>query len=69
MYKEDLALNNLQCLICHKTKLNQTENHERHVTSRHVTFDVLLSNFFHLSSIPFAKQRLSTDKNDFYDSS
>ena len=20
MYKEDLALNNLQCLICHKTK-------------------------------------------------
>ena len=24
MYKEDLALNNLQWLICHKTKLNQT---------------------------------------------
>ena len=23
MYKEDLALNNLQWLICHKTKLNQ----------------------------------------------
>ena len=24
-YKEDLALNNLQWLICHKTQLNQTE--------------------------------------------
>ena len=24
MYKEDLALNNLQCLICLKTKPNQT---------------------------------------------
>ena len=24
MYKEDLALNNLQGLICHKTKPNQT---------------------------------------------
>ena len=23
MYKKDLALNNLQWLICHKTKLNQ----------------------------------------------
>ena len=22
MYKKDLALNNLQCLICHKTKPN-----------------------------------------------
>ena len=22
MYKQDLALNNLQCLICHKTKPN-----------------------------------------------
>ena len=24
MHEEDLALNNLQWLICHKTKLNQT---------------------------------------------
>ena len=24
MYRMDLALNNLQYLICHKTKLNQT---------------------------------------------
>ena len=23
MYKEDLTLNNLQCLICHKTQPNQ----------------------------------------------
>ena len=23
MYKEDLALNNQQCLICYKTQLNQ----------------------------------------------
>ena len=26
MYKEDLALNNLQWLVCHKTKLNQIVN-------------------------------------------
>ena len=25
MYKEDLALNNLQQLICHKTQWNQTK--------------------------------------------
>ena len=25
MYKEDLTLNNLQWLICHKTKQNQTK--------------------------------------------
>ena len=25
MYREDLALNNLQWLICHKTKRNQTK--------------------------------------------
>ena len=25
MYKEDLALNNLQWLVCHKTKPNQTK--------------------------------------------
>ena len=25
MYKEDLALNNLQWLICHKTQSNQTK--------------------------------------------
>ena len=25
MYKSDLALNNLQWLICHQTKLNQTK--------------------------------------------
>ena len=24
MYKQDLVLNNLQCLICHKTKPNET---------------------------------------------
>ena len=28
MYKKDLALNNLQCLICHKTKLNKNKNAE-----------------------------------------
>ena len=37
MYKMDLALNNLQWLICHKTKRNQTNNNpsylELHVTS------------------------------------
>ena len=25
-YKEDLALNNLQWLMCHKTKQNKTKN-------------------------------------------
>ena len=29
MYKEDLALNNLQWLICHKTQLNQTKFAEK----------------------------------------
>ena len=27
MYKEDLALNNLQVLICHKTQPNQTKSY------------------------------------------
>ena len=27
MYKEDLALNDLQWLICHKTKPNQTKSY------------------------------------------
>ena len=27
MYKEDVALNNLQWLICHKTKPNQTKSY------------------------------------------
>ena len=27
MYKEDLALNNQQWLICYKTKLNQTKSY------------------------------------------
>ena len=27
MYKEDLALNNLQWLTCHKTKANQTKSY------------------------------------------
>ena len=29
MYKENLALNNLQWLICHKTKANQ--NYKKHI--------------------------------------
>ena len=29
MYVEDLALNNLQCLICHKNKPNQTKKNDR----------------------------------------
>ena len=34
MYKEDLALNNLQCLICHKTQLNQ--NKDLYLTSLNI---------------------------------
>ena len=29
MYKPDLALNNLQCLACHKTKPNQSYVREK----------------------------------------
>ena len=42
MYKQDLVLNNLQWLICHKTKPNQTLPKEYHSTSlnssRAITF-------------------------------
>ena len=31
MYKKDLPLNNLQGLICHKTKPNQTHHHHHHI--------------------------------------
>ena len=32
MYKKDLALNNLQWLICHKTQPNQTKIHRLHLS-------------------------------------
>ena len=35
MYKIDLALNNLQWLMCHKTKPNQT-------TSKHINILIIL---------------------------
>ena len=38
MYKQDLALNDLQWLICHKTQPNQTNFHS------FVGFQVFLSN-------------------------
>ena len=31
MYKEDIALNNLQCLMCHKTKPSQTNETSIHL--------------------------------------
>ena len=33
MYKQDLALNNLQWLICHKTKPNCTKQEEKTIVS------------------------------------
>ena len=41
MYEEDLALNNLQCLICHKTKPNQTKSY---VFNIYVKKDLALNN-------------------------
>ena len=52
MYKKDLALNNLQWLICHKTQPNQIiyipyislkrilyySHNQRHVRNRHIMF-------------------------------
>ena len=35
MYKEDLALNNLQWLICHKTEPNQAINNLRRLSLLH----------------------------------
>ena len=40
MYKEDLALNNLQWLICHKTKQNQTKPNLR-IMCMYLTFCIL----------------------------
>ena len=37
MSKQDLALNNLQWLICHKTKPNQTE----HTYKMHMVLQIL----------------------------
>ena len=37
MYKKDLVLNNLWGLICHKTKLNQT-NHSKFVAEKKLNF-------------------------------
>ena len=34
IYKPDLTLNNLQCLICHKTKPNQS-NERSHDDDKH----------------------------------
>ena len=34
MYKEDLALNNLQWLTCHKTQPNQSKQNKNEKTSR-----------------------------------
>ena len=31
MYKEDLALNNLQWLICHKTKVNKKFQYKKYI--------------------------------------
>ena len=39
MYKEDLALNNLQWLICHKTKPQQTNS--GHISCIHAKFHCL----------------------------
>ena len=44
MYKEDLALNNLQWLICHKTQPNQTKQNQI-VDNAQNTFSFPLNGF------------------------
>ena len=43
MYKKDLALSNLQCLICHKTQPNQTKPNHIHLIDTYQK-DLALSN-------------------------
>ena len=68
MYKEDLASNNQQCLICHNTKPNQTKpnpkiNHTNLVFKARETTEsygcdifILITNFFkhggHIFCVP-----------------
>ena len=44
MYKEDLALNNLQWLICHKTKPNIKKCEVLHIGSKNIKVDYNLRN-------------------------
>ena len=44
MYKEDLALNNQQWLVCHKTKPNQTKIKQTNDLHIFVLFQGFLSN-------------------------
>ena len=48
MYKEDLTLNNLQWLICHKTKPNQTKLNQ--ILLRNATKSGLFFNIFLLAA-------------------
>ena len=43
MYKKDLALNNLQWSICHKTKPNQTKKQNKAIFSDNELMQLLLT--------------------------
>ena len=57
MYKEDLALNNLQWLICHKIKPNQTMNYSK-ASSLDLAITPRLENFGY-SNLPVSEQDLT----------
>ena len=46
MYKEDLALNNQQWLICHKTQQNQIYIGYL-IQSKRIKFDLLFNSYFY----------------------
>ena len=53
MYKEDLALNNLQWLICHKTQLNQFNKGIRRNVCVYARIYMLTCFFVHISPEKF----------------
>ena len=57
MYKEDLAINSLQCLLCDKIKPNQTKpKPQRHPLKGIISPDLLRKTF----KVPTSSQTLMT---------
>ena len=52
MYKKNLAPNNLQWFICHKTKLNQNPHSRRTYTHSHVNKHTHTSLFLYIGYVP-----------------
>ena len=51
MFKKDLALNNLQCLICHKTKPNQII-YIQYICTNHVYLIYMYKEDLALNNLP-----------------